>query len=80
MEKKIDKNTYHSPYFQLKLYGYNEYFSFFKNLFLNNSLPQINLISGNKGLGKSTFVFHLINYFLSLNEENAYSLEHFNNQ
>ena len=77
MEKKISTDFDHTPYRQLKLYGYKEYFYLFKDLFLKNNLPQVNLITGRKGLGKSTFVFHLINYFLSMKEVNPYSLNNF---
>jgi len=33
------------------------------------------LLSGQKGIGKSTFAYHLINYFLSQDENDRYSLE-----
>ena len=35
------------------------------------------MLSGPKGSGKSTFVYHFINYLLSTNENNKYSLEDF---
>ena len=35
------------------------------------------LLSGPKGLGKSTFAYHIINYLLSKNEEKKYSVEDF---
>ena len=77
MEEKINNFKNFDPLTQLTLYGYSKYFNFFSNLFLKGELPQVNLISGKKGLGKSTFAFHLINYFLSINEDNAYSLSNF---
>ena len=38
-------------------------------------MPNSILLSGPKGSGKSTFVYHLINYILSINEENKYDLK-----
>ena len=35
------------------------------------------LLSGSKGLGKSTFAYHFINYLLSDKEENNYLVENF---
>ena len=62
---------------QLYLYGYKDYFNFFVKLFKKNKLPNSMLLTGEKGLGKSTFVYHLINYLLSINEEKKYSSENF---
>ena len=59
---------------QLQLYGYEYYFNAFAQLFKRNELPNTILLSGQKGSGKSTFVYHFINYLLSFNEENKYSL------
>ena len=66
-----------SPRNQLQLYGYNKYFDLFINLFKKNKLPNTILLSGIKGLGKSTFAYHFINYLLSLNEVEKYSLSNF---
>ena len=63
-----------SPRNQLQLYGYNKYFDLFINLFKKNKLPNTILLSGIKGLGKSTFAYHFINYLLSLNEVEKYLL------
>ena len=65
------------PENQLKLFGYDEYLNFFIKLLKKNKIPNSVLFSGEKGLGKSTFVYHLINYFLSKNEKNNYSIENF---
>tara|TARA_Y100000590_G_scaffold363795_1_gene421654 strand:- start:7332 stop:8303 length:972 start_codon:yes stop_codon:yes gene_type:complete len=62
---------------QLSLYGYDSYFLIFKKLFENNNLPNSILLSGPKGIGKATFAYHFINYILSQDEENHYSLEKF---
>jgi DNA polymerase III subunit delta' len=63
------------PKEQLVLYGYDEYFNNFANLFDSKKLPNSLLISGAKGIGKSTFIYHFINFLLSKNEKNKYSIE-----
>ena len=65
------------PRSQLNLYGYDKYFHSFKNLHEKNKLPNAILLSGPKGLGKSTFAYHFINFLLSCDEENKYSLRDF---
>ena len=72
--KKIDICE---PRGQSRLYGYEDYFHSFRNLYKKNKLPNVILLSGQKGLGKSTFAYHFINYLLSKNEENEYSLKDF---
>ena len=62
------------PISQKKLYGLEIYFNELKELHFNNKLPNKILLSGQKGLGKSTFAYHFINYVLSLNEEFAYDI------
>ena len=42
------------------LFGLKEQFDFLKNLFLKNKLPNILMISGKKGVGKSTLINHLM--------------------
>ena len=64
-----------SPINQLTLYGYKHYFTLFSQLYNNNKLPNTILLSGPKGLGKATFAYHFINYLLSIDELNKYSLE-----
>ena len=63
------------PIDQLELFGYDSYFDFFSKLYDNKKLPNSILLSGSKGLGKSTFVYHFINYLFSKNEENKYSVQ-----
>ena len=64
-----------NPNSQLELYGYKEKFNFFVSLFKKNKLPNSILLSGSKGIGKSTFAYHFINYLFSVNEENPYSVD-----
>jgi len=62
---------------QLQLFGYQKYFDFFVNLFKNDKLPNTILLTGPKGSGKSTFIYHFINYLLSKYEDKRYSVEKF---
>ena len=66
-----------NPINQLNLYGFYEYFNFFLTLYEKNKLPNIVLLSGLNGTGKSTFIFHFINYILSQDEEFKYSTKNF---
>ena len=53
-----------------------------KNIYLiysggivNEILPNKIIFSGNKGIGKSTFAYHLINYIFSQKEEKKYDFK-----
>jgi len=59
---------------QLNLFGYDKLFNSFIALHKKNKLPNVMLLSGSKGLGKSTFIYHFINYLFSKNEKNSYSI------
>ena len=65
------------PREQLRLFGYEDYFYSFINLYKKNKLPNVILLSGQKGMGKSTFAYHFINYLLSQNEDDRYSIDDF---
>ena len=54
-----------TPFKQTKLLSFKDNFKLLVNLSLENNLPNKLLFSGNKGIGKSTFAFHLINYLFS---------------
>ena len=58
---------------QTKIYGLNEELNELINLYNNSKLPNKILLSGEKGIGKCTLAYHLINYILSINEENPYN-------
>ena len=64
-----------SPKNQIHLYGYQIYFSNFLKLIDKEKLPNSNLFTGPKGLGKATFAYHLINYILSKNENYSYKID-----
>ncbi len=63
-----------SPINQMKLFGLNRYFEELVFLHNKNNLPNKILLSGKKGLGKSTLAYHFINYVLSKNEDNEYNV------
>jgi len=65
------------PRNQFYLFGYERYFKSFIKLYLKNELPNTILLSGPKGSGKATFTYHFINFLLSHNEENKYSVNNF---
>ena len=65
------------PSVQTKLYEYNDLFSLLIRLQNDSRLPNKFIISGKKGIGKSTFAYHFINYLFSKDEENKYDLSNF---
>ncbi len=46
-------------------------------LYKNNNLPNKILLSGQKGIGKATLCYHLINFLFSQNEDYKYDLKNF---
>ncbi len=62
---------------QVKLFGLDKYMNELIYLFNSNKLPNKILLSGQKGQGKSTLAYHLINFVLSQNEEFSYDLKNF---
>ena len=67
----IDKE----PITQTKLYGLSSFIKELIQLEKNNTLPNKILLSGQKGIGKSTLAYHFINYVLSKNEEFKYNVD-----
>ncbi len=65
------------PINQTKLYGITNYLSDLMKLHQNQILPNKILLSGQKGLGKSTLAYHLINFVLSKNEDFNYDNKNF---
>ena len=59
LENKFD------PINSLQLIALNNYFSDFVKLHKKQKLPKVILLTGDKGIGKFTFAFHLINYIFS---------------
>ncbi len=66
------------PIKQTKLYGLKNQFYEIINLYNRNKLPNKILLTGPKGVGKSTLAFHLINYIFSRNEEKTYDIKNNN--
>ena len=48
-----------------QLFGMSSFFSEIKNLYIQKKMPNQILLSGKKGLGKSTLAYHVINFILS---------------
>ena len=65
------------PCTQLKLYGYKDLFNTLIRLDNNQLLPNKIIVSGKKGIGKSTFAYHFVNYIFSKNEQHNYNLNNF---
>ncbi len=64
-----------SPINQTNLFSLDNYLLEFVELYKKKRLPTKILLSGDKGLGKSTLAFHLVNYILSINEEYPYIIK-----
>ena len=64
-----------SPINQTNLFSLDNYLLEFVELYKKKRLPTKILLSGDKGLGKSTLAFHLVNYILSINEEHPYIIK-----
>ncbi len=64
-----------SPINQTSLFSLDNYLLEFIELYKKERLPTKILLSGDKGLGKSTLAFHLVNYILSINEDHPYIFE-----
>ena len=60
---------------QQYLYMHHEIFNHLCKLYLNNKLPNKILLSGEKGIGKATLGYHLINFILSEDEEHSYNIK-----
>jgi len=60
------------PANQIKLFSHKEQFESLINLYSENKLPNKILFSGEKGIGKCTLAYHIVNYILSLSEEDPY--------
>ena len=64
-----------NPLTQINLFEHKEVFNQLYKLSKNDTLPNKILLSGEKGIGKSTLAYHLINFVLSENEEQPYDFE-----
>ena len=66
-----------NPANQLSLYGHRSEFCNFIDLYKNKKLPNKILLSGEKGIGKSTLAYHIINRILSFDEDHSYDEKNF---
>ncbi len=67
-----------NPSTQINLFEHKEIFNQLYKLYKKDNLPNKILLSGEKGIGKSTLAYHLINFVLSENEDHPY--DHENNK
>ena len=65
------------PFNQTKLFGLENIINQLIMLDKKKNLPNKILLSGQKGLGKSTLAYHFINYVLSKDEEFIYDVDNF---
>ena len=56
----MDYPKYFEPKNSLKLIALKENFNFLSSLFLKQKLPKVLMLSGNKGSGKSTLIYHFL--------------------
>jgi len=61
-----------NPSENTQIFGMNYFFDEITQLYNEKKMPTKILLSGKKGLGKSTLAYHIINYILSENEEFRY--------
>ena len=66
-----------NPVNQLSLYGHHFEFCNFIDLYKSKKLPNKILLSGEKGIGKSTLAYHIINRILSIDEDHPYDEKNF---
>ena len=66
-----------TPNSQTRLYVFNYFLKNLIDLYNKKKLPNKILLSGQKGIGKSTTAYHLINYIFSKDEEFPYDLKNF---
>ena len=59
--------------FQRFLYGHDDLFINLTNLFEKKKLPNKIIFNGSDGVGKATFIYHLINFILSNKEDFSYN-------
>jgi DNA polymerase-3 subunit delta' len=60
--------------YQRFLYGHDDLFKNLTSLFEKKKLPRKIIFNGSDGVGKATFVYHLINFILSNKEHDVYDL------
>ena len=61
--------------FQRYLYGHDDLFINLTSLFEKKKLPNKIIFNGSDGVGKATFIYHLINFILSNKENYSYNVK-----
>ena len=61
-----------NPSENTQLYGMNFFFNEIKGLYNQDKMPSKILLTGKKGIGKSTLAYHIVNYILSKDENFKY--------
>ena len=65
------------PFNQKKLFGINNHLLELIRLYKANIYPNKLLLSGSKGIGKSTLAYHFVNFVLSEDENFKYDIDNF---
>ena len=60
--------------YQRFLYGHDDLFQNLASLYKKQKLPNKVIFSGSDGIGKATFIYHLINFILSDKENDPYNI------
>ena len=68
---------YLQPSENTQLFGMSNYFSEIIKLYNKKKMPNKILLSGKRGMGKSTLAYHIVNYILSLKEDFKYDINKF---
>lgn len=55
-----------------QIFGFNNFYEEIKNLFLSKKLHHCNLINGEKGIGKASFIYNFASLILSEKENNKF--------
>jgi len=66
---------HHNIFESTKLISLDRYFDEMIKLYDSDSFPKVLLLSGKKGIGKFTLVFHFINYIYSKKEKTNYNIK-----
>lgn len=63
------------PFYSLTLFGHSRYLNELNTLYINKKLPKVTMLSGNKGSGKFTLIFHFLNYIFDKDNYNSKLLQ-----
>ena len=69
------KSDYLNPFNSNFLFKLDKEFLYLSDLFKKNKYPRVSMISGEKGIGKSTLIIHTVSYLLDTNNYNKNSFQ-----